>query len=29
MSATATVPATRAAARPTSDARVTFGRLLR
>jgi ABC-2 type transport system permease protein len=29
MSATATVPATRAAARPSGDARVTFGRLLR
>jgi ABC-2 type transport system permease protein len=29
MSATATVPATRAAARPTGDVRVTFGRLVR
>ncbi|VTR77645.1 ABC transporter permease subunit [Cellulomonas hominis] len=29
MSATATVPATRAAARPSSDVRVTFGRLVK
>lgn len=29
MSATATVPATRAASRPTGDVRVTFGRLVR